>query len=231
MRQMAAGHFTPVARASAETRASFITSTYNHLFWAIVAFTGLEVLYFKLGWAEPMARAMLGVNWLLVLGGFMILGYLGSRFAYQAVTPGKQYLGLSLYVVGESIIFVPLLFLANWKAPGVITSAATVTLIGFTALSALVFFTRKDFSFLGGLLKWGFIVALLAIVGGVLFGFQLGTWFSVAMVGLAGAAILHSTSRIMLSFPEDRPVAAALELFSAVALLFWYVLSLFMSRD
>ena len=63
--------------------------------------------------------------------------------------------------------------------------------------------------------------------GGVLFGFQLGTWFSVAMVGLAGGAILYDTSNILRRFPQDRYVAAALQLFSSVALMFWYVLRIF----
>jgi FtsH-binding integral membrane protein len=71
----------------------------------------------------------------------------------------------------------------------------------------------------------------VAIVAGVIFGFQLGTWFSVAMVGLAGASILYDTSNVIHRFPQDRYVAAALQLFASVALMFWYVLRLFLSRD
>ena len=67
----------------------------------------------------------------------------------------------------------------------------------------------------------------VAIVAAVIFGFYLGTFFSVAKVALAGAAILYDTSNIMYHYPEDRYVAAALELFASVALMFWYVLRLF----
>ena len=134
-------------------------------------------------------------------------------------------------MIAEALIFVPMLYIANHYAPGAIQSAATVTLIGFAGLTAVAFLSRKDFSFLGGLLKWGGILALVAIVGGVLFGFNLGTWFSVAMVGLAGGAILYDTSNILRHFPEDRYVGAALELFASVALMFWYVLRIFLSRD
>jgi FtsH-binding integral membrane protein len=95
----------------------------------------------------------------------------------------------------------------------------------------VAFVTRKDFSFLRGMLMWGGVVAMLAIVGGILFGFELGTWFSVAMIGFAGAAILYDTSNVLHHFPEDRYVGAALQLFASVALMFWYVLRLFMSRD
>jgi FtsH-binding integral membrane protein len=71
----------------------------------------------------------------------------------------------------------------------------------------------------------------VAIVAGIVFGFHLGTWFSVAMVGLAGAAILYDTSNILHHYPDDRYVGAALELFASVALMFWYVLRIFISRD
>lgn len=215
----------------AGSRAIFIVRTYNHLLAAIVGFTLFEVALFKSGLAEPMARAMLGVNWLLVLGGFVVVSWLASRFAHTATSLAVQYLALVGFVVAEGIIFVPLLYVADHYAPGAIQSAAAVTLIGFAGLTGIAFWTRKDFSFLGGLLRWGGILALLAIVGGVLFGFGLGTWFSVAMIGLSGAAILYDTSKIIRDFPEERYVAAALELFASVALMFWYVLRLFLARD
>ena len=91
--------------------------------------------------------------------------------------------------------------------------------------------TRKDFSFLGSFLRFAGILALVLIACGVIFGFQLGTFFSVAMIGLAGAAILYDTSNVLHHYPEDRYVSAALSLFASVALMFWYVLRLFMSRD
>jgi len=73
------------------------------------------------------------------------------------------------------------------------------------------------------------IIALVTIVGGVIFGFQLGTFFSVAMVGLAGAAILYDTSNVLHHYPQDRYVAASLQLFASVALMLWYVLRLLIS--
>ena len=107
-----------------------------------------------------------------------------------------------------------------------------MTLLGFAGLTTVAFVTRKDFSFLGALLRWGFLVALLLIVASVLFGFHLGTFFSVAMIALAGGAILYDTSNVLYHYPEDRYVAASLELFASVALLFWYVLQFFLgSRD
>ena len=84
---------------------------------------------------------------------------------------------------------------------------------------------------MAGMLRWGGVLALVAIVSAVLFGFELGTWFSVAMVGFAGAAILYDTSNVLHHYPEDRYVAASLQLFASVAMMFWYILRIFMSRD
>jgi len=221
----------PVINLDVGARATFIARTYNHLFGAMALFTIIEVVLFKSGVAETLAPKMLGVNWLLVLGAFMIVGWLARGAAHGAKTLAAQYAALVAFVAAEALIFLPLLYLAFTKAPGAISSAAIVSLVGFGGLTAIVFATRKDFSFLRGILMWGGLAALLLIVFGVLFGFHLGTWFSVGMIAFAGAAILYDTSNVLHHFPEDRYVAASLELFASVALLFWYVLRLFMSRD
>lgn len=225
---------TPQTRVSVDalsSRGAFLVKTYNHLLSAILGFTLIEVVLFKTGWAERIASALLGVNWLFVLGGFVVVSWIASRAAHTARSLPAQYAALIGFVLAEAIIFVPLLFVAFTYQPGAIESAAAVTLIGFAVLTAIVYTSRKDFSFLGGLLRWGMGLALVGIVAGVIFGFELGTWFSVLMVGLAGAAILYDTSNVLHHFPEDRYVAAALELFASVALMFWYVLRIFLSRD
>jgi FtsH-binding integral membrane protein len=219
------------APAFTGARETFLLRTYAHLVAAILLFMGIEVALFMSGSAETIAMA-LGGNWLLVLGGFIVVSWLASRAAHTAQSKAAQYAALVGFVAAEALIFVPLLYIAAAVAgPSVITSAAWVTLLGFAGLTGVVFVTRRDFSFLGGLLRWGFIVALVAIVASLLFGFELGTFFSVAMIALAGGAILYDTSNVLHHYPEDRYVGAALELFASVALMFWYVLRLFMSRD
>ena len=222
----------PVAALDTDARAAFIARTYLHLFGAIVLFTGIETFFFASGLAYPMAEAMLSVNWLFILGGFMIVSWFASRAARSATSRPAQYAALGAFVLAQAIIFVPLLAMAMLITGdgSLIRSAALVTLAGFAGLTAIVFMTRKDFSFLGGLLKWGFVVALVLIVAGAIFGFQLGTFFSVGMVALAGAAVLYDTSKILLHYPEDGHVSASLELFASVALMFWYILQLFMRR-
>jgi FtsH-binding integral membrane protein len=222
---------SPVVKIGENARATFITRTYAHLFGAVIAFVLIESWLFSSGLADRIARAMFGVSWLLVLGGFIIVSWIASHTAHSARSLAVQYLALAGFVVAEALIFVPMLWIGFYKVPGAIESAATVTLIAFAGLTAVAFLSRKNFSFLGAFLRWSFMVALVAIVGGLVFGFHLGTWFSVAMVGLAGAAILFDTSNVLHHFSEDRYVAAALQLFSSVALMFWYVLRIFLARD
>jgi uncharacterized protein len=222
---------TPVAALGVEPRATFIWRTYGHVAGAILAFAAIETYLFESGVAAQLAPRMLGVNWLLILGAFMIVGWLASHVAHRVESKQMQYLALGAFVIAQSIIFVPLLYLAMAVQPAIIESAAGVTLLGVGGLTVVAFVTRKDFSFLRGLLVWGGILALIAIVSSVLFGFHLGTWFSVAMIGFAGAAVLYDTSNILHHYPEDRYVGAALELFGSIALMFWYVLRLFLSRE
>ena len=222
----------PVGRLDVGARANFIARAYTHLFGAITAFTLLEVALFASGLAERIATAMLGTSWLLVLGGFILVSWIASRAAHTARSQAVQYAALAGFVVAEALIFVPLLWIAFRYAPGAIESAAVVTLGGFAGLTFIAFWTRRDFSFLGAVLRWVGLGALAMIVAGVIFGFHLGTWFSVGMVVFAGAAILYDTSNVLHHFPEDRYVGAALELFASVALLFWYVLRIFVAaRD
>jgi uncharacterized protein len=229
--QQSIQHYTPVSALSAESRSAFIWRVYGHVALAILGFGAIETYLFSSGIAVPLAQRLIGFNWLLILGAFMVVGWLASRVAHTVESKPLQYLALAGFVLAEAIIFLPLLYMAILLEPGIIESAAGVTLLGTAGLTAVALITRKDFSFLRGMLVWGGILALVAIVSSVLFGFQMGTWFSVAMIGFAGAAVLYDTSNILHHYPEDRYVGAALELFASIALMFWYVLRLFLSRN
>jgi hypothetical protein len=162
----------------------------------------------------------------------MFVSYVADRWASSATSVGMQYAGLGLYVVAEAVIFVPILYIAKAMDPtmGLIGSAAITTLALFGGLTAVVFITRKDFSFLRGILMFGGFAAIGLIVVAVLFQFTLGPIFIYAMIALACGYILYYTSNVLHHYRIGQHVAAALALFAAVALLFWYILQLFMSR-
>lgn len=218
----------PVARADVNTRAAFITRVYAHLLLAILVFAGVQVALFQMGVAAIITRAFSGERWLLAFAAFQLVAWFARRAAARARTLSSQYLALGAFVVAQAVIFVPLLRAAQNAAPGVLESAVFVTGLGFAGLTAVAFVTRKDFSFLKGILRFGFSMALVLIIAALLFGFRLGVYFSVGMVALAGGAILNDTSRVLRRYPKGRYVSAALELFASAALLFWHVLRLTM---
>ena len=197
---------------------------------AIVAFAAVSVYLYQSGISAAIAAPMME-NWWLVLGAFMLGGWGASHVAHRIDSKQAQYAALGGFVVLEALIFAPLLYVAAAVAPEVIESAAVVTLMGCGGLIATAMITRKDFSFLRGMLVWVGMLALVTIIASLIFGFHLGTWFSVAMIGFAGAAVLYDTSNIIHHYPQDKYVAGALELFGSIALMFWYVLQLFLSRD
>lgn len=225
--------FVTAAEADAADRAAFIRRTYSHLAGAIAAFVALEYVLLHSALGATLASLMLSgrSSWLVVLLAFMGVSWLADKWARSEASPGMQYLGLGLYTVAQAVLFLPLLGMAMVaSSPEVIPMAGIITGLLFLGLTATVFLTRKDFSFMRGILTIAGFVALGVIVCSILFGFNLGLIFSAAMVLFAGGSILYTTSNVLLHYRTDQHVAASLALFSGVMLLFWYVLRLLMSR-
>lgn len=225
--------YLSAAQSEPSERSRFIRRTYAHLAVAILVFAGLEAILLNSPLAPAMMKFMTGgkYSWLIVLGAFMGISWLAQTWAQSGAGLGVQYLGLAVYVVAEAIIFVPLLYVAAfYSSPDVIPMAAMVTGGLFLGLTAIVMMTRIDFSFLRSVLTIGGFVALGVIAAGIVFGFNLGTFFSGVMVLFAGAAILYHTSNVFQNYRTDQYVAASLTLFASVALMFWYILRIFMSR-
>jgi FtsH-binding integral membrane protein len=225
--------FTFAAHAERDERATFISKTYIHLAGAIAAFVAFEAVLLSLPFTPRLVETMIGgrFSWLIVLGAFMAVSWIANSWARSATSLSTQYMGLGLYVVAQAIIMVPLLYIAQRFHSGIIATAGITTLGLFAVLTTVVFVTRKDFSFLRSVLIFGGFAAFGLIACGILFNFALGPIFTYAMIALACGYILYDTSNIMLHYRTTQYVAASLALFASVALLFWYVLQLFMSRD
>jgi FtsH-binding integral membrane protein len=224
--------YEAVIKEQPQERAEFIKKTYAHLAGAVAAFIALETLLIQSGIAGAIAQAISGSRymWLGIIAVFALLGWMSRGLAAKADSVSLQYTGLGLYVVMEALLFAPLLYIAStFYDPNIIPMAGILTTLMFVGLTAIVFTTGKDFSFLGGALKIVGCVALGLVICSVVFGFTLGLLFSVVMVAFAMAAILYDTSKIMHEYSKDQYVAASLELFASVALLFWYVLRILMS--
>lgn len=216
-----------------EARVAFFRKTYLHVAGAILALVGIEVVLFNLPFTEDLVMRMIGGrwSWLVVLGMFMGVSWIAQKWAYSDTSRGTQYLGLGIYTVAQAVILLPLLYIAHRMYPdaNLIGTAAVITLALFGALTLIAFTTKKDFSFLGGILKVGLFVALGLIVCSIIFSFNLGVIFMGAMILLMSGMILYTTSQVVHHYREDQYVAASLQLFASIATMFWYVLQLLMS--
>jgi hypothetical protein len=217
-----------------ESRSEFIWKCYAHVVGAIFALIAVEYYLFTSGAANAIAGAMMNSP-MMVMIGFIALSWGAGHVAHRLESTTAQYAAFALFVVLWAIMFVPILSYAimygQERGINIIEDAAMITAFGCAGLIATVMITRKDFSFLRGIMVWGFFIAIGLIVASLAFGFHLGTWFSVGMIGFAGAAVLYDTSNIMHHYPQDKYVAASMALFSSIAMMFFYILRLFMSRD
>jgi FtsH-binding integral membrane protein len=226
------GQTAVAADASVEARKAFIRRTYGHLAAAILAFVAIEGVLFASGVGQDLALRLFSTRGSMLL---LLVLFIGGAFAAQAMarsttSVGLQYAGLSMYVMLEVVIFLPLLYRAEVQFPGqhVALTAGIVTLLAFGGLTLGVFVSGKDFSFLGPILWVLALASLGLIVAGLIFNFSLGLVFAYAMVLLASGFIIYDTSNVIHHYRTDQHVAAALALFASVALMFWYVLRIFL---
>jgi FtsH-binding integral membrane protein len=221
------------AEAASSERALFIRRTYGHLAGAILAFIGLEAALLQVVTPQDIMN-VLGRSqwsWLFVLLAFMAAGWVAQMWAQSQTSRAMQYLGLSLYVVVEALVILPLLCIVWYldKSGTVIPTAGILTLAVFGGLTLSVFVTKKDYSFLAPILCVSSLLATGVIFAAIIFGFTLGLFFAFAMVALMAGFILYDTSNVLHHYRTDMHVAAALQLFASVATLFWYILRIVMA--
>lgn len=231
---------TLAINATPDARRTFIRKTYMHLTTAVYALVLLEFAYFKFLRLDEWVPALFFQRWgwFALFGGYMIVSYIARGWAESDASVSKQYLGLYTYVFAFSVILCPLLWIANHYAMPIagghystILVAAVATLAIFAVLTATVFLTGKDFSFLGPILGISFFVLMALIVLSMFSLLNLGTLFCVAVVVFASGAILYDTSNVLHRYRTEQYVAASLALFASVGLLFWYVLQIVMSMS
>ena len=224
---------TPAINLPEEDRGVFVMKVYQHVVGAVAAFVAIEALFFATGIAEGIYNFFQGGRWFLMLALFMGGQWFAANAASDLENPGRQYAGLFGSAAIYAVIFAPILHIVYriQDSGSTVLAAAAITAIGFAILTAVAFTTRKDLSFLRPIVMWGMGAAMLLIVGALIFGWNLGTWFSVGMVALMGAAILQQTQTIIRHFPANAYVAAAVQLFSSLMTMFYYILRILASRD
>ena len=226
-----------VADAPAADRAAFFRRTYGLVAASFAAFVLALYGFYVSGIADTFMRAIAGIGSWGILG-VMVLFWLGTTaaqsLAFNRASRTAQYAGLGIYVLLQALIFVPLIYytaIVTKGNPGeILIPACWATGALVVALTAVVFMTNLDFSFLKVAIVIGSICALGIVIVSLFAGWTLGTWFSIAMIILMATVILYQTNEIKNTMETDQHVAAAFVLFSSFVTLLFYVIRLFAGR-
>ncbi len=217
----------PAAEAAVNERAAFLQKTYTWLLMGVLGFCATM-------WAVQEIPALRDFAWGIVQNPIIAIVFmLGGAYAVHAVAekPGINAIAFAAYVFVFGLLIAPWVMYASQTQPGVVGQASLITALIFFGLTAYVFVSGKDFSFMGGVLS----IVLFSMIGiaicAWLFGIVLGTWFSVIGAMLFSGFILYDTSRILHHYPVTAHVSAAAVLFVDVVLLFQHLLALMSSRD
>jgi len=216
------------AHAGETERAAFIRRTYMHVAGALLALAALLFVFIQTGIAasftQMIAKMGGGYFWLIIMGLYMGVSFIANKWAHSGVSKEIQYAGLAFYVVATAIVFCPAIYMGMIRNPGLLPQAVLVTAALAGGITFTAFTTKKNFSFLGSIVKTGMFVLVGIIVASILFGFQLGLLFLGAGILLMGASLLYDTSNVIHEYRTTQHVAASLSLFGSISFLFYYVM-------
>jgi len=164
-----------------------------------------------------------GMGLILMLVGFGLL-----FVVHKMADTSKGLLAIFAFtgVMGASI--GPMLnhYLALPGGPALVMQALGGTAIVFFGLSAYALTSRKDFSFMGGFLMVGLIVAVVAMIANIFLAIPaLSLAISSAMILIMSGLILWDTSRIIHG-GETNYIRATVSLYLSIYNLFIHMLHL-----
>ena len=178
------------------------------------------------------AVAAAGVAFKLPAPGLMItlVGYFGLLFAVHKLQNSGWALPAVFGLTGFMGYTLGPVLAKTLALPGgaqTIVLALAATGATFLALSAYVLKSKRDFSFMGGFLFAGMVIAMLAGLGAMFFQVPaLGLAVSAMVALLSAGLILFETSRIV-NGGETNYVLATVGLYVSIFNLFTSLLSLF----
>lgn len=196
------------ARASVEERMGFVRKVYA-LFFAATLFAVAGV---GVGFVFPQVMmAIAAYPWIAF---FALLGGVMGAQAVRLV-PGVNLLALFAFTTFTGVFISPIIAIYTQMNPASIWQAGLLTVGIFGGLTAYVFVSKKDFSFMRGMVTTGLIVVVLAsllnvfIVGSSALAFAV----SCAALLLFSGFVLYDTSNIIRRYPVNEYVAGALSLY------------------
>lgn len=195
------------ANASVAERMGFVRKVYGLFFTGIL----FSILGVGIGFAVPsLMLAVIEHRWIAF---FLLLGAIVGAQAVRLV-PVVNLIALFAFTTLIGIFISPVLAIIGVSNPNSIWQAGILTTGIFGGLTTYAFLTKKDFSFLNGMLTVGLIVVILS---GVLNIFLASSAFSfgiaVTTLILFSGYVLYDTQQIIHRYPTNEYVAGALDLF------------------
>lgn len=201
-------HTWAVSEAPADVRMNFIRKTYVLFMAGILMAVTAGAICLSVPAVYAAARGVLGQPILAI--ALIIGGSIGAQAL--ARKEGVNYAALFGFTALIGWLFAPII---AYYSTAVVGQAAFLTIVIFGALTAYVFVTKKDFSFMGGLLFIGMVGIVLAGIGNVLWfkssGFSY--WLAWGTLFFSSGYVLYQTSNIIHEYRENEYCAAALGLF------------------
>ncbi len=193
----------------------------------------LKNTYMLLGMTLLFSSLTAGISMAIGLGqgAGLILMLIGFGLLFATHRTADSSTGLIMVfaftgVMGASIGPMLNYYLALPNGPGLVLQALGGTALVFFGLSAYALTTRKDFSYMGGFLFVGLLVAVVASIANIFLGIPaLSLTISAAIVMIMSGLILFDTSRI-INGGETNYIRATVALYLDIYNLFIHLLHL-----
>ncbi len=202
-------NFVPVSQSSGEVRLEFLRKTYALFFAGIICCLLAGAATLRVPGLFNISASLSPLIAIVLIIGLSVGAQAVSRIE------GLNYAALFAFTGVLGFLFAPMLAFYDLRQPGIVTQAAALTTITFGALTAYVFVSKKDFSFMGGML---FVGLIGLIVGGFANAFFFRSpvasyfmaWFTLLIFS---GYVLYDTSAIMRRYDSRSYCSAALSLF------------------
>ena len=213
----------PVVVRTPRTEAGLATNKLIRNTYTLLAMT---LAFSALTAGIAMMVNMPPMHWLLTIGGYLVLLFLTAKSANSAmglvwIFALTGFMGLTL---GPIIGFYLQAF-SNGHQLVMMAFGGTAAI--FLGLSGYALTTKRDFSFLGGFLMVGILVAFLAGIAAVVFTIPaLSLAVSAMFILLMSGLILFQTSQLVHE-PDTNYILATVSLYVSIYNLFLSLLHLF----
>jgi len=219
----------PVTIAASRTQTAALTT--NKMVCNTYMLLSMTLLFSALAAGVSMALNLPHPGLLLTLGGYFGLLFLTTKFRDSAL--GLAFVFTLTGFMGYTLGPILNAYLAMPNGGQIVMTAMGATGAIFLGLSGYTLTSQKDFSFMGGFLMVGILVAFLAGLGAVLFEMPgLSLAVSAMFVLLMAGLILYETSNIIHG-GETNYIIATVTLYVSIFNLFLSLMHLlgFMNSD